>query len=41
MIGSNCINPKDNYGYLIGFLSQISKLSYFHVLDLTDFIMHY
>jgi len=41
MVGSNYINPKNNYGYLIDFLSQISKLSYFNVLDLTDCIMHH
>jgi len=28
------MNPEDNYGRLIDFLSQISKLSYFNVLDL-------
>jgi len=31
---------KDNYGRLIDFLSQISKLSYFNLLDLADFLMH-
>jgi len=38
--GSNYINPEDNYGRLIDFLSQISKLSYFNVLDLADFMMY-
>jgi len=32
---------KDNYGYLIDFLSQISKLTYFSLLDLPDFLMHH
>jgi len=32
---------KDNYGRLIDFLSQISKLSYFNLLDLVDFLMHH
>jgi len=40
-IGSNYINTEDNYGRLIDFLSQISKLSYFNVLDLADFMMHH
>jgi len=40
-IGSNCINPEYNYGRLINFLSQISKLSYFNVLDVADFMMHH
>jgi len=40
VVGSNYINLKDNYGYLMDFLSKISKLSYFNVLDLTDFMMH-
>jgi len=31
----------DSYGRLIDFLSQISKLYYFYVLDLADFIMHH
>jgi len=29
------------YGRLIDFLSQISKLSYFNVLDLADFMMQH
>jgi len=40
LVGSNYIKPEDNYGCLIDFLSQISKLSYFDLLDLADFIMH-
>ena len=32
---------KGNYGRLIDFLSQISKLSYFNLLDLVDFSMHH
>jgi len=32
---------KDNYGRLIDFLCQISKLSYFNLLDLADFLMHH
>jgi len=31
---------KDNYGRLIDFLSQISKLSNFNLHDLADFLMH-
>jgi len=31
---------KDNYGRLIDFLKQISKLSYFNLLDLADFMMY-
>ena len=37
----NYINTEDSYGRLIDFLSQISKLYYFTVLDLADFIMHH
>jgi len=33
-------NTEDNYGRLIDFLSQISKLSNFNMLDLADFMMH-
>jgi len=40
LVGSNYINPEDNYGRLIDFLSQNSKLSYFNVLDLADFMMY-
>ena len=40
LVGSNYINHGDNYGCLIDFLSQISKLSYFNLLDLADFVMH-
>jgi len=32
---------KDNYGRLIDFLSQISKLFYFNLLDLVDFLIHH
>jgi len=32
---------KDNYGRLIDFLSQISKVSYFNAIDLVDFFMHH
>jgi len=41
MVGSNYINPEDNYGRLTDFLIQISKLFYFNVHDLADFIMHH
>jgi len=40
-VRSNCINPVDSYGRFIDFLIQISKLSYFNVLDLADFMMHH
>jgi len=40
LVGSNYINPEDNYGCLIDFLSQISKLPCFSLLDLADFMMH-
>jgi len=32
---------KNNYGRLIDFLSQISKLSYVYLLHLADFLMHH
>jgi len=32
---------EDNYGRVIDFLSQISKLSYFNLLDLADFLLHH
>jgi len=35
------MNREDNYGRLTDFMSQISKLTYFNVLDLADFIMHH
>jgi len=41
LVGSNYINPEDNYGHLIDFVRQISKPSYFNVLDLADFMMHH
>jgi len=41
LIGSNYIHTEDNYGCLIEFLSQISKLSNLNVLDLADFMMHH
>jgi len=34
-------NTEDNYGRLIDFLSQISKLSNFNMLDLAGFKMHF
>jgi len=40
LVGFNYINPEDNYGHLIDFLRQISKLSYFNVLDLAEFMMY-
>jgi len=40
LVGSDYINPENNFGCLIDFLSQISKLSYFNLLDLADFMMH-
>jgi len=41
LVGSNYIKPEDNYGHLINFLSQVSKLTYFNVLGLADFMMHH
>ena len=41
LVGSNYINTEDNYGCLIEFLSKISKLSNFNLLDLNDFTMHH
>jgi len=42
LVGPNYINTEDNYERLIDFLSHISKLSNFNVLDLADdFIMHH
>jgi len=35
------MNPEDNYGPLIDFLSQNSKLSYINVLDLAEFMMYH
>jgi len=32
---------KNNYSHLIDFLSQISKLYYFNLLGLADFLMHH
>jgi len=40
LVGPNYINPEDNYGRLIDFLSQISNLSYFNMLGLADFMMY-
>ena len=34
-------NTENSYGRLIDFLSQISKLSNFNMLDLADFMMHH
>jgi len=39
-VGSKYINTEDNSERLIDFLSQISKLSNFNVLDLADLMMH-
>jgi len=36
---SDYINPENNYGCLIDFRNQISKLSYFNSLDLADFMI--
>jgi len=41
LVGSYYINTEDNYEGLIDFLSQISKLFNFNVLDLADFMMHH
>jgi len=41
LVGFNYINTEDSYGRLIDFLSQISKLYYFNVLDLADFLIHH
>jgi len=41
LVGSNYINTEDNYERLIDFLSQISKLFNFNVLDLADFMLHH
>jgi len=35
------MNSEDNYGRLVDFLRQISKLSYFNVLDIADFMVHH
>jgi len=40
LVGSNYINPENDYGCLIDFLSQISELFYFNLLDLANFMMH-
>jgi len=40
LVGSNYIKTEDSYGRLIDFLSQLSKLYYFNVPDLADFIMY-
>jgi len=37
----NYMNSEDNYGRLVDFLRQISKLSYFNVLDIADFMVHH
>ena len=36
-----CINTEGKYGCLIDFLSQISKLSNFNMLDLAYLMMHH
>jgi len=41
LVGSDYINTEDNYERLIDFLSQISKLFNFNVLDLADFMLHH
>jgi len=41
LVASNQINTEHNYGLLLDFLSQISKLSYFNMLDLADFMMQH
>jgi len=41
LFGSNHINTENSYGRLIDFLSQISKLYHFSVLDLVDFVMYH
>jgi len=40
LVGLNYINAEDNYGPF-DFLSQISKLSYFNVLGLADFMLYH
>jgi len=40
LVGSNYINPEDNYGRLIDFLGKISKMTYFNVHDLADVTMY-
>jgi len=35
------IGLKSKYGHLIHFLSQTSKLSYFNLLGLADFLMQH
>jgi len=39
-VASKYINPEDNHGPLTDFVSQTSKLLYFNVLDLADFMMY-
>ena len=41
LVGSNYINPEDNCGRLIDFLSKIAILSYCNVLDIAHFMMHH
>jgi len=41
LVRSNYMNSEDNYERLVDSLRQISKLSYFNVLDLADFMMHH
>jgi len=41
LVRSNYINAEDNYARLIDFLSQISNLPKFNVLDLADFMMRH
>jgi len=41
LVMSNYMNPEDNYGRLVDFLSQISKLPCFNVLDFVGFMIHH
>jgi len=41
LVGFNYVNPEDNYEPSIDFLSQISKLPYFNLLDLAHFMMYH
>jgi len=40
-LGVKVHNTEGNHGRLIDFLSRISKLSDFNMLDLADFMMHH
>jgi len=41
LVGFNYTIPEDNYEPFIDFLSQISKLYYFNMLDLPHFMMYH